>query len=273
MTGTPVHPPLQFSALQIAWLQELGIDKPWIPGDAPRIPPVVPSSLATAAGHRAVPAPAPAPTPARRVISPVLTPPLSGLDVQTSVMAATATDLSQLSAAIASCQACGLCQERHQVVVGQGVEQPDVMVIGEAPGEQEDRQGLPFVGRSGKLLDNMLLAIGSGRDRNVYVANAIKCRPPGNRNPRPDEMAACLPFLKRQIALVQPKGILALGRFAAQALLSTDATLQSLRGQSFSITSGDRQIPVVVSYHPAYLLRRPAEKAAAWQDLLRVRKL
>ncbi len=284
MNAVPVHPSLQFSALQIAWLQELGIDKPWIPGDVPRnqpvaVPPVkiqLPASTVphlagrTPVGHRP-PSPAAPLAPTKKEALAVSA--LTGSEVRTADIAAMTTDLAGLTAAIAACQACGLCQERHQVVVGQGVERPTVMVIGEAPGEQEDRQGQPFVGRSGRLLDNMLSAIGSGRDRNVYVANAIKCRPPGNRNPRPDELAACLPFLQRQIELVRPDSILALGRFAAQALLSTEGTLLSLRGQSHFITSGGRQIPVVVSYHPAYLLRRPMEKAAAWQDLQAVRNL
>ena len=156
------------------------------------------------------------------------------------------------------------------MVVGVGVAEPAIMIVGEAPGEQEDRQGLPFVGRSGMLLDNMLATIGASRQSNVYVTNAIKCRPPGNRQPRPEESAACHPYLMRQIELVNPRAILVLGRVAAQAVLATDASLQSLRGRASSVTVAGRQIPTVVSYHPAYLLRRPTEKAAAWEDLRRV---
>ncbi|MDE2338113.1 MAG: uracil-DNA glycosylase, partial [Gammaproteobacteria bacterium] len=145
------------------------------------------------------------------------------------------------------------------------------MVIGEAPGAEEDRRGEPFVGRAGQLLDAMLRSIGLGRETNVYIANILKSRPPGNRDPRPEEVAACLPYLHRQISLVRPKLLLAVGRIAAQTLLCTDAPLGRLRGRAH--TFGEHNVPLVVTYHPAYLLRSPAEKRKAWEDLKFARSL
>jgi len=168
---------------------------------------------------------------------------------------------------VSTCTACGLCAGRRHAVFGMGAAQPRWLVVGEAPGEQEDRQGLPFVGRSGQLLDAMLASVGLSRERDVFIANVIKCRPPGNRNPTPEEIAACRPYLMRQLALLQPERILVVGRFAAQTLLETDATIGSLRGRVHTLRAEGREIPVVVSYHPAYLLRSPVEKARSWQDL------
>ena len=278
MTTQPDTPSLHCSPLQLAWLQELGIEKPWLPAGAVAVPAAPVQVHAGSAQPAHAPDPAGSQTPAAPVarVTNVKAPPAEAAvatDLATPAIAAAATDMDALSAAIVACQACGLCKSRHQVVVGAGVEAPAIMVIGEAPGEQEDRQGLPFVGRSGALLDNMLATIGASRQTNVYVANAIKCRPPGNRNPRPEESAACHPFLMRQIELVNPRTILVLGRVAAQAVLGTDSSLQALRGQPLSFAAAGRQIPMVVSYHPAYLLRRPTEKAAAWQDLQRVRAI
>jgi DNA polymerase len=142
------------------------------------------------------------------------------------------------------------------------------MLIGEAPGAEEDRLGDPFVGQAGKLLDNMLAAIGLKRGENVYIANVLKCRPPGNRNPEPGEVEKCTPFLKRQIALIQPKLIIAMGRFAAQTLLASDATIASMRGRVFRYEG----VPLIVTYHPAYLLRTLPDKAKAWADLLFAKK-
>ncbi|MNK08603.1 Uracil DNA glycosylase superfamily protein [compost metagenome] len=177
-------------------------------------------------------------------------------------------NLEQLSQQVVACTACGLCQGRRHAVFGQGAQPTRWLVVGEAPGEQEDRQGQPFVGRSGQLLDAMLSAVGMSRERDVFITNVIKCRPPGNRNPKPEEIAACSPYLMRQIALLKPERILVLGRFAAQTLLGTDATIGSLRGRIHQLkTDEGAQIPVIVSYHPAYLLRSPSEKARAWQDL------
>lgn len=177
-------------------------------------------------------------------------------------------NLDELREQVVACTACGLCQGRRHAVVGQGATPTRWLVVGEAPGEQEDRQGHPFVGRSGQLLDAMLAAVGMSRETDVFITNVIKCRPPGNRNPKPEEIAACSPYLMRQIALLKPERILVLGRFAAQTLLGTDATIGSLRGRLHKLTADDGvQIPVIVSYHPAYLLRSPSEKARAWQDL------
>jgi uracil-DNA glycosylase len=174
----------------------------------------------------------------------------------------------ELRAAVAGCQACALSRSRRQTVFGVGHPHAHWMIVGEAPGEQEDRQGEPFVGVAGQLLDNMLRAVGLTRDeappeRQVFIANTLKCRPPKNRNPEPAETAQCAPFLERQIALVQPRIILAMGRFAAQALLGSDEPLGKLRGRVHRV----RGVPVVVTYHPAYLLRSLTDKARSWEDL------
>jgi len=176
--------------------------------------------------------------------------------------------LDELREQVVACTACGLCDGRRHAVFGQGATPTRWLVVGEAPGEQEDRQGHPFVGRSGQLLDAMLAAVGMSRETDVFITNVIKCRPPGNRNPKPEEIAACSPYLMRQIALLKPERILVLGRFAAQTLLGTDATIGSLRGRVHALKTDEGvEIPVIVSYHPAYLLRSPSEKARAWQDL------
>lgn len=169
-----------------------------------------------------------------------------------------------LNATVASCEACDLHQTRTQTVFGVGDRQTPLMVIGEAPGADEDRQGEPFVGRAGQLLNAMLEAVGFRREQ-VYIANIIKCRPPGNRDPHGDEAAACQPFLHRQIALIQPRLILSVGRISAHNLLGTEEAVVRLRGRTHRFEPGD--IPLIVTYHPAYLLRRPQEKAKAWQDL------
>lgn len=169
----------------------------------------------------------------------------------------------ELESRIRECSACRLCERRTQAVPGVGDREADWLFVGEGPGAEEDLRGEPFVGQAGKLLDAMLAAIGLARGRQVYIANTVKCRPPGNRTPEAEEMAACHPFLERQIALIRPRIIVALGRPAAQALLGTEVKIASARGQTF-----DRQgIPVVVTYHPAYLLRNPQDKAKAWEDL------
>jgi DNA polymerase len=172
-------------------------------------------------------------------------------------------DWDALSERVATCERCRLCEKRTNAVFGVGDRNADWMLIGEAPGENEDRVGEPFVGQAGKLLDNMLRSLTLARDANVYIANVIKCRPPGNRNPEPDEVARCEPYLQRQVALVKPKLIVALGRFAAQSLLKTDASISSLRGRVHEYEG----VPVIVTYHPAYLLRSLPDKAKAWADL------
>ena len=173
-----------------------------------------------------------------------------------------------LKAAVSGCTRCALHQTRTQTVFGVGDEDADWMLIGEAPGAEEDRLGDPFVGQAGRLLDNMLAAIGLSRRENVYIANVLKCRPPGNRNPSPDEVEKCSPHLLQQIELIKPKLILAMGRFAAQTLLKTDASISSLRGRVHSYAG----VPLIVTYHPAYLLRTLEDKAKAWQDLVFARK-
>lgn len=178
----------------------------------------------------------------------------------------------ELVASIAHCTACKLAKTRNKTVPGVGDRQPSWMVIGEAPGENEDRQGEPFVGKAGQLLDAMLAAVGKNRTQGVFIANVIKCRPPGNRNPEPDEIAACAPYLKRQIALASPRLLLAAGKFAAQTLLNRDDTVTAMRAANHA---GGRfaGIPVVVTYHPSYLLRAPLEKGKAWDDLVMARVL
>ena len=172
-------------------------------------------------------------------------------------------------ASIANCTACKLSQTRNKTVPGVGDRAPTWMVIGEAPGENEDKQGEPFVGKAGQLLDAMLAAVGKKRSQGVFIANVIKCRPPGNRNPEPDEIAACVPYLKRQIALASPKLLLAAGKFAAQTLLNRDDTVGAMRASGGQFAG----IPVVVTYHPSYLLRSPLEKGKAWDDLMKARAL
>ncbi|MES3002928.1 MAG: uracil-DNA glycosylase [Pseudomonadota bacterium] len=168
-----------------------------------------------------------------------------------------------LEQAVASCDACGLCASRRNTVFGVGDQQADWLIVGEAPGENEDLQGEPFVGQAGKLLDNMLKSLGLDRKRKVYIANVLKCRPPANRNPEPAEVAQCEPFLRRQVQLLQPKIILAMGRFAVQSLLGTDEAIGKLRGRRHEYMG----VPLVVTYHPAYLLRNLPDKAKAWADL------
>ena len=213
-----------------------------------------------------------APTPTPTQLTPVA--PISTAMVDSALASQT---WPVLEASVRQCQACGLCKTRKNTVfgVGQAPATPDAppqvdwMIVGEAPGENEDLQGEPFVGQAGKLLDNMLRAIGLARRERVYIANVLKCRPPGNRNPAPEEIAQCAPYLLRQIELLQPKIILAMGRFAINTLLApsvpgVDAIpVGKLRGQVHRFGS----IPVIVSYHPAYLLRNLPEKGKAWADL------
>jgi DNA polymerase len=230
------------------------------------------------------PAPAPAPTPVRA--TPTLATAVAALQHTLSdpllaerAAAIAALGWGPLQDAVASCTACGLCESRRQTVFGVGHAQADWMIVGEAPGEQEDQAGEPFVGPAGQLLDQMLRAVGQSRlagsgegreddqagdpARRVFIANTLKCRPPRNRNPEPDEMARCEPFLKRQVALVRPKLILLMGRFAVRQLLNSDDAIGKLRGRVHRYEG----IPVIVTYHPAYLLRNLPEKAKAWEDL------
>jgi DNA polymerase len=179
-------------------------------------------------------------------------------------------DWDALRRRVAACTRCQLHETRTQTVFGVGNPHARWMFVGEAPGAEEDRQGEPFVGRAGQLLTAMLKAVGFGRE-DVYIANILKCRPPGNRDPKPDEAAQCRGYLERQIELVAPALIVAVGRIAAQNLLGTDAALARLRGKVHAL--GPRGWPLIVTYHPAYLLRSPGEKRKAWQDLLFARQV
>jgi DNA polymerase len=182
-----------------------------------------------------------------------------------------AMDWAELEQSVAGCTACALSRTRTKTVFGVGNRSAEWMLVGEAPGAEEDARGEPFVGQAGRLLDNMLMAAGLSRSGTgpdaVFIANVLKCRPPGNRNPDPGEVRECDPYLRRQIELVSPKLLLVMGRFAAQSLLGTDASIASLRGRVHRIEIGSRSIPVVVTYHPAYLLRNLEDKAKSWADL------
>lgn len=252
---------------QRALLGAMGL-RVWAPAEAEEAasvaaaapaPAPVPAPMAPAAS---APAPAPAPVPA---VVPVAAP------AALARPALAALGWPALREAVAGCQACGLCRTRRNTVFGVGHEGAHWLVLGEAPGEQEDQQGEPFVGASGQLLDRMLAALRLTRaeggeappERRVYIANTLKCRPPGNRNPSAQELAQCEPFLVRQIELLKPRIVLALGKFAAQALLRSDAPVGQLRGRVHRYQG----VPLIVSYHPSYLLRSPLEKARAWQDL------
>jgi uracil-DNA glycosylase family 4 len=242
---------------QVAMLAEMGI-RVWNSGE--------PEPVATAAVAEAVVAPAPPAVPTAAP-TPKAVPGSRATGVDTM-------DWPALRAAVSGCTACKLCSGRTQTVFGVGHERAHWMIVGEAPGEQEDRQGEPFVGKSGQLLDNMLRAVGLTRGdapaaQQVYIANTVKCRPPGNRNPEPAELAQCEPFLIRQIALVQPRIILAMGRFAVQSLLRSDEPIGRLRGRVHQYQG----VPLIVTYHPAYLLRNPEDKAKSWDDLCLAREV
>jgi uracil-DNA glycosylase len=199
------------------------------------------------------------------VAEPVIVPARPAAPAASAAIEVPLMDWTSLRQAVASCTRCGLQTTRTQTVFGVGNQQADWLVIGEAPGADEDAQGEPFVGRAGQLLNSMLKALGLERSQ-VYIANILKCRPPNNREPRPEEAAHCTPYLERQIELIEPRIILAVGRIAAQNLLQTDTPIGRMRGRVYHF--GPRSIPVVVTYHPAYLLRSPGEKRKAWSDLL-----
>lgn len=260
------------SRLQHGWLNAMGVDVPWIAANEPAasaaaVSPSQPQpEFQQASVHQSPAALNPV------VAPPAVTKPAIAVD-QLSELDVSAFDLLQIAQAVGACQRCGLCETRRNTVPGDGVQNPTILIVGEAPGEQEDQDGKPFVGRSGQLLDNMLQAIGHGRDTSVFITNVVKCRPPANRNPRDEEITACAPYLARQIELLAPTVILAMGRFAAHALLKTEAPLQKLRESTHMLEIAGQSMPVVVTYHPAYLLRRPVDKRLAWEDLKRVRAL
>ncbi len=236
------------SARRREYLEAIGIDV-WVPRTAPAV-------SAPAARPPGVAPAAPLSTPVATAGEP---------------SAEDAARWEALRQEVLHCTRCPLHLTRTQGVFGVGPRRCDWLVIGEAPGAEEDRRGEPFVGAAGQLLDAMLRAIGLDRTRNVYIANVLKSRPPGNRDPRPEEVSACLPYLVRQIALLKPKIMLAVGRIAAQNLLGTDAPLGRLRGRVHYF--GELNTPLVVTYHPAYLLRTPGDKRKAWEDLKFARNL
>ena len=230
-------------------LREMGLGPVWklrVPTAAMPV-----GQVATAAPAAAVPLPAAAP--------------VSG---SASIAPSDAMDWDELAATVAACRACRLCEARKQAVLGVGDRNADWLFVGEGPGAEEDQRGEPFVGQAGKLLDNMLAAIGLKRGADVYIANAVKCRPPENRTPTPEEAATCRPYLERQIELIRPKLIVALGRPAAQTLLQTEIKIAAARGKLHDY----RGIPLIVTYHPAYLLRTLLDKARAWEDLCFMRQ-
>jgi DNA polymerase len=196
--------------------------------------------------------------------------PAAPVAVAGTVASAASASWDELADRVRVCTQCVLHKTRTQTVFGVGKRNADLMIIGEAPGADEDRQGEPFVGRAGQLLNAMLRAIGLGRDA-VFIANILKCRPPNNRDPAPEETACCTPYLERQIALVAPRAVLAVGRIAAQHLLQSDQAIGRLRGKVLNF--GAKQIPIVATYHPAYLLRSPLAKSKAWQDLVLVKQI
>jgi uracil-DNA glycosylase family 4 len=261
---------MRWDERQLAMLRAMGI-RLWLPRgvpeqvamtaevDAPPLPSATPPETVVEAPARFVSTTASTPA-AQRTAPAVAIPPAAS--------AIAALDWAALRDAVAACTACKLCEGRRQTVFGVGNERAHWMIVGEAPGEQEDRQGEPFVGKSGQLLDNMLRAIALTRAeaepaRQVYIANTVKCRPPGNRNPEPAELSTCEPFLIRQIQLVQPKIIVAMGRFAVHSLLRSTEPIGRLRGKVHAYLG----VPLIVTYHPAYLLRNPQDKAKAWDDL------
>lgn len=246
------------------WLAELGHDPVWCfhePGAAQAVPPAKATEFLKDVARQAPVAPAAVTVPSQ--------PPPASIAVRPPRVPVGADSWAALEAEIRSCQACGLCERRKQAVPGVGDREASWLLIGEGPGAEEDERGEPFVGQAGRLLDAMLAAIGLRRGEDVYIANAVKCRPPGNRTPEAAEMAACKPFLNRQIELIQPRLILLLGRAAVHTVLDNDRSLASLRGRRHEYQG----IPVVVTYHPAYLLRNLTDKSKAWEDLLHARRV
>ena len=250
----------------LAYLGEIGYGDVYLRPRSPMAPvmaselasePVAPEPPAAALPETAPPEPPP------QAAAP---PPPSSPAMGEDDAAERAAALAAFGASVEGCTRCRLAEGRQKVVFGSGNPDADLMFIGEGPGAEEDRQGLPFVGAAGELLSRIIQAMEMTRDE-VYIANVVKCRPPGNRDPQPDEVAACRGYLERQIALVRPRVIVALGRVAAQALLGTDSPIGQMRGRWYSIQG----VPAMVTYHPAALLRNPALKRPTWEDLQQVR--
>ncbi|MFH2133902.1 MAG: uracil-DNA glycosylase [Pseudomonadota bacterium] len=236
-------------------LRELNLYPLWVRRGVPAQEEIVPAPVAPAAAEALTEVESAAPV--------AKAPPVVDIPDVASVPEMASLDWTALQEKVRDCTACKLRASCTQTVFGVGDEQADWLFVGEGPGADEDAQGEPFVGQAGRLLDNMLFAIGLKRGENVYIANIVKCRPPNNRNPEAEEIATCLPYLQQQIALIKPKLIVALGKVAATALLGRDAPLGSLRGTTYDYHG----TPLIITYHPAYLLRSPGEKAKAWQDL------
>lgn len=231
------------------------------------VSPAVPETAAAPAPAPRTRAPGPA-TGIRREPAAASVAPVAAVEDPQRAARIAAMDWEQLSAAAAACDACGLCKQRRQAVFGVGALDAPWLLVGEGPGAEEDQQGDPFVGQAGKLLDAMLAAAGLLRGREVYIANVVKCRPPGNRTPTADEATACAPFLDRQIELIKPRLIVALGKTAVTRLTGSEASMASLRGRLHDY----RGIPVIATYHPAYLLRNLPDKLKAWEDLMLARQ-
>jgi uracil-DNA glycosylase len=229
-----------------------------VPGARPR--PTAPAP-APASVPVAVPSPVSAPKPAAAVPAAVASP------VDSAAPSTGFTTLEEVRRELGDCQRCKLKAGRKNIVFGAGDPRAELVFVGEGPGEEEDKQGVPFVGAAGQLLTKMIAAMGYSRDQ-VYICNVVKCRPPGNRNPEPEEIQACQPFLLGQLGVIQPKVIVALGKFAAQTLLRDDTPITRLRGQWRTYAG----VPLMPTFHPAYLLRQPGEKKAAWLDLQEVMK-
>lgn len=265
-------------------LREMGITPLWKPrgaGAAPVAPAAPAAPMARAEPEHRPAEPARQAAAPERMPRPMAQPPSRPAGDATPAAKPAAVDIDpariehiarmpwpELKDTVAGCTACDLCKSRKKTVFGVGDEQADWMIIGEAPGAEEDARGEPFVGQAGRLLDSMLAALAMQRETNIYIANVLKCRPPGNRNPEALEVAQCSPHLLRQVALIQPKLIILMGRFASQTLLNTDASIASMRGRLHQYQG----TPAIVTYHPAYLLRNLPDKAKAWQDLLFARK-
>lgn len=269
--------PVEVSPLQHGWLTAMGIDAPWIVV-RPDLGSVQPVKGQTTASANAAVSESTTTVDSQSAHLPELAlrgstgkAPSQEIGIPSSNVGG--LSLAELNQSVSTCKKCMLCETRQHAVAGDGVSTPTILIVGEAPGEQEDVQGKPFVGRSGQLLDNMLRAIGHDRQTTTYITNVVKCRPPANRNPRDEEIAACAGYLERQLELLKPSAILAMGRFAAHALLKTNQPLQALRQTEHVRHVGVSAIPVVVTYHPAYLLRRPADKRLAWDDLKRLHTL
>ena len=246
-----------------AYLHALGVDV-YVPRATPALPSEIPLSPMPARRAPVAAPPKPAAVAPARAVTPGREPSVAldnpGKDL----------DWTSLRAAVAACERCTLHTTRTQTVFGVGNPNARWMFIGEAPGMEEDKQGEPFVGRAGQLLNSMIRALGYSRE-DVFIANVLKCRPPNNRDPRPEEAVACRSYLERQVELVNPTVVIAVGRIAAQNLLATETPIAKLRGKVHAF--GSRRWPLIVTYHPAYLLRSPSEKRKSWQDLLFARQV